>query len=57
MHVHILSPEGEAKFRLEPVIALATYVGFSNKQLRELHGLVETHENEITAAWRKHFGA
>jgi len=33
MHVHISSADGEAKFWLEPVVALADYEGLSKKQL------------------------
>ena len=33
VHIHIVSPDGEAKFWLEPTIALADYWGFSRKQL------------------------
>ena len=29
MHVHVVSPEGEAKFRIEPELALASYTGFN----------------------------
>lgn len=57
IHVHILSPDGEAKFWLQPVVALATYTGFSDKQLRRLHELVEKHEDEIVKAWTEHFKA
>ena len=57
IHVHIVSPDGEAKFWVEPTVALAAHTGFSKRQLRELRGLVEEHEDEITQAWRKHFQA
>ncbi|MHB8995036.1 MAG: DUF4160 domain-containing protein [Armatimonadota bacterium] len=57
MHVHIVSPDGEAKFWMEPITALATYAGFSQKQLRQLQELVETHKDEITKAWIEHFKA
>jgi hypothetical protein len=57
MHVHIVSPDGEAKFWLEPITALATYTGFSQKQLRQLQELVEIHKDEITNAWIEHFKA
>lgn len=56
IHVHVLGPDGEAKFWLEPVIALATYTGFSKQRIRKLQKLVEEHENEIRKAWKKHFG-
>lgn len=55
MHVHILSPEGEAKFWIEPVIALADYKGFSARELKELAKVVEKHAKEIENAWKKHF--
>ena len=55
MHVHILSPDGEAKFWIEPVVALADYTGLSDRQLRELSKVVEEHAKEIEKAWKKHF--
>lgn len=56
-HVHIISPDGEAKFWIEPIISLAAYTGFSKKQLGHLQKLVEEHKNEIAKAWKKHFEA
>jgi hypothetical protein len=55
MHVHIVSPEGQAKFWLEPTVALHDYQGLKDRAVRELHKLVEEHKNEIVAAWKKHF--
>ena len=55
MHVHIAAPDGEAKFWLEPVIALAHHHGLSSKELKEIQRIVEAHNNEITKAWKKHF--
>jgi hypothetical protein len=55
MHVHIMSPDGEAKFWLTPMIALADYCGFSKKQLTEIEKLVVSHAKEIEEAWKKHF--
>lgn len=55
MHIHILSPDGEAKFWIEPVVALADYSGLSDRQIRELSKVVEDHAKEITKAWKKHF--
>ncbi len=56
MHIHILSPDGEAKFWIEPVVALADYRGLSNRQITELNKVVEKHAQEIEKAWKKHFG-
>ena len=55
MHIHISSPEGEAKFWIEPVVALADYSSYTPKQLTEIQKAVESHASEITKAWKKHF--
>ena len=54
-HIHIVSPEGEAKFWLEPIVALAESFRFSPSELRELQGVVERRKDEIVRAWNKHF--
>ena len=55
LHVHVSSPDGEAKFWIEPVIALASSLGLNKKQIKELQEIVEDRENEIKKAWKKHF--
>ncbi|MBO6598029.1 MAG: DUF4160 domain-containing protein, partial [Pseudomonadales bacterium] len=55
MHVHVRSPDGEAKYWLEPDIALARKSRLSNVQLNEIQRMVEAHRDELIAAWRKHF--
>lgn len=55
IHIHIECEEGEAKFWLEPVVALADYSGVSKKTLNELQKVVEEKSSEITKAWKKHF--
>lgn len=55
-HVHITCPDGEAKFWIEPIVSLATSTGLSKKQLKEIQSLVESHIDEISKAWKKHFG-
>ena len=57
MHVHVECPDGEAKFWLEPAIALAHNYGLSDQQVRAAQQLVEAHENEIRSAWKKHFSS
>ncbi|MBL7669663.1 MAG: DUF4160 domain-containing protein [Bdellovibrionaceae bacterium] len=56
-HIHVTCPDGEAKFWIEPTVALANFVGLSKKQLTDLHKLVEEHQNEIAKKWQKHFGS
>jgi hypothetical protein len=55
MHVHIICPDGEAKFWLEPQIELARNFRLARAQLREIEGLIEAHADELRAAWQKHF--
>jgi hypothetical protein len=55
MHVHVECPDGEAKFWLEPVVALAHNYDLADKQVRAAQRLVEVHVSEIISAWRKHF--
>ncbi|MEA3226601.1 MAG: DUF4160 domain-containing protein [Planctomycetota bacterium] len=45
-----MSPDGEAKFWIEPIMALVTYTGFSKRQLGRLQKIVEEHKSEIVKA-------
>ena len=55
-HVHVYSPEGEAKFWLEPAIELARHYRFSSVQLKKIENIIERHEDEFKQAWRTFFG-
>ncbi len=57
MHVHITSPEGEAKFWLEPSVKLASFTGFSTRDLNLLQKIVEDRKDEIIRTWQSHFKA
>jgi hypothetical protein len=56
VHVHVLSPDGEAKFWIEPQIELAMNHGFKAHQISELEKVIKEHEDEIRNAWIRHFG-
>lgn len=56
MHVHVSCPNGEAKFWLEPVLALAEHTGLRSRELRRIQVVIEEHHHEIIAAWKAHFG-
>ena len=56
MPVHIVSPDGEAKFWLEPRIELAVSKGVGNVELTELQQVIEERQDEIREHWRRHFG-
>lgn len=55
MHVHVHHADGEAKFWLEPEIALAQNYGLSAQAIREAEKLVISHQKEICDAWHQHF--
>ena len=55
VHIHAISPDGEAKFWLEPTVALATFDGLGPIQLRRLQRIVEDRQDEIRRAWKSHF--
>lgn len=57
MHVHVNHTDGEAKFWLEPDIALAQNFGLSAQQLRSAEEIVRSHEQRIRTAWQQHFGS
>lgn len=55
-HVHVISADGEAKFWLEPEVALAKNQGFRQHQLSEIESLIGDHYDELLSAWQRHFG-
>jgi hypothetical protein len=55
-HVHVTSPDGEAKFWLSPAVELAKSFGLNEKQLNELKSIVIEKQNEILDKWKDHFG-
>ncbi|RKY08995.1 MAG: DUF4160 domain-containing protein [Planctomycetota bacterium] len=54
-HVHVVSPDGEAKFWIEPMVVLAACSGLTKRQVSYLQKVVEEHRNEIAKAWKAHF--
>ncbi len=56
-HVHVLSPDGEAKFWIEPSVALAASHGLSPRELKTLQNIVERRQDEIRDHWDRHFGS
>lgn len=57
IHIHVTSPEGEAKFWITPQVSLAKNFGFSQRQITELKKVIEEHKDDIENAWREHFGS
>ena len=57
IHVHVQSPDGEAKFWIEPEITLARNYGLGDQDLSHVLELIVEHEQEIRDAWTSHFGS
>jgi hypothetical protein len=57
MHVHVASSDGEAKFWIEPAIALAENHGIPGNEIGALLKTVKSHEQQIRTAWLAHFGS
>ena len=55
MHVHVSCADGEAKFWLEPDIALARNYRLSESQLREVEEVIQRCKDEFRTAWHRHF--
>jgi hypothetical protein len=56
IHIHVQSPDGEAKFWIEPNIELARNYQLSDQDLRRALESVVEHQQEIRDAWQRHFG-
>ena len=56
IHIHAQTPDGTAKFWLEPIVALSDYYNLSSKELKEIEKIVEEKQNEFKSSWKKHFG-
>lgn len=54
MHVHIQTPEGVAKFWLEPIVAHADSYRLDRRALSELAKLVEENADAFKKAWKSH---
>jgi hypothetical protein len=54
--VHVMTPDGTAKFWLEPIVALADHYRLNPKELSRLEAIVRDRQDDFIDAWRRHFG-
>ncbi|HKQ56577.1 MAG TPA: DUF4160 domain-containing protein [Candidatus Eisenbacteria bacterium] len=54
-HIHVSHPTGEAKFWIDPSVKLAANYGLTAQRLARALRLIEEHEDEVRAAWQRHF--
>lgn len=55
IHVHVESPDGVAKFWIEPIVSLAVYHRLNSVKLNEIEKIVEKHKDEIIKKWQEYF--
>lgn len=56
MHIHVYSPDGEAKVWIEPEIELALSKGFKDSELKEIQDVINSKQDEIRDHWKQCFG-
>jgi hypothetical protein len=56
-HIHIQSPNGEAKFWLKPNIELATNYKLSDKELAEIKKIIKINHQEFLDKWEQYFAS
>jgi len=54
MHIHVQTPDGEAKFWMEPKIEMAKSIKLKPKELNRLRKIIEQHQEEIISEWNRH---
>ena len=55
-HVHVRKGGGDAKFWLNPDVAIARSLGFNATELNVLARLVRQEKHRIERTWNDHFG-
>jgi len=56
-HVHVEGARGEAKFWVEPTIEEVENHGLSRREISLARKLIRERLDEISAAWKDHFGS
>ena len=54
--MHIESPDGSAKFWLEPEIEIAIYYDIPETELTYLRSIIMERRNDFIEEWNRHFG-
>ncbi|MDR0895237.1 MAG: DUF4160 domain-containing protein [Prevotellaceae bacterium] len=56
IHIHVFKADSEAKFWLEPEIALAENYGFGSKEIKKITQLLKQYGNEFKRQFAAHIG-
>lgn len=57
IHVHVERAGGSAKIWVEPSVELALSDGLSSREVGRALELARERQDEIRAAWQRHFGS
>lgn len=55
IHIHVQTPDGEAKIWLEPEIELFNNYGIREAHLSEIIEIVKEKKDEFIQRWKSHF--
>jgi hypothetical protein len=55
IHIHVRDANGQAKFWIEPEIALEKNYGLKEDELIDILGIIKKRKQEIVDAWHEHF--
>jgi hypothetical protein len=56
VHIHVEKDGGSGKIWLEPEIAVAWFYGFTNKEEKEISGIIKEHAEAFKNKWYEYFG-
>ena len=54
-HIHVSSPNGEAKIWIEPEISVAKVINLSQQEVNKIVSLVNENLETINEHWNSHF--
>jgi len=54
-HIHVETPDGIAKFWLEPFVYLATFYNLSERELNKIELIVKEKKDDFIQEWNRHF--
>ncbi|NNM88059.1 MAG: DUF4160 domain-containing protein [Phycisphaerae bacterium] len=55
LHVHLISPDGEAKFWIDPEVEVAANKGLKPPAINELQEIIKERQDEFREHWHRHF--
>ena len=54
-HIHVETPDGIAKFWLEPLVSLADFHNLPERELNRIDVIVKERRDDFIKEWNRHF--